>query len=267
MRLFTSEENKLIKKFVEIFQRSRPESLADLQVSKLLRNELDFFAIKWSVDPIEEVTIFIPEKDIIDKKKNDELYFDIVNFIYFLEELEEIGFIKFQNIPSSKEENFTILYDRDKYTYNPENNSFWENMNLPQKDGTFIKTQGHILLKELHTFKTSFAKDLQYCALSIIYPLPLAEDYIKNDYRTLEQRQFEEQLTTALDSARSSRKATILGFTSVIIAIIALIVSIYYYRKPTSIDNNDLLRIESAINSIHLDEPIKTTTNDTIVIM
>ena len=266
MRFFSDKENQIIEKLVRLKEQADPGILAELQVAKLLRNELSFFAIKWSIDPKEELIIYIPEKDIYKKELNDRLYFEIVDFIYFLEELEQLGFIKFQNIPSSNDDNFTILYDRDKYKYDISTNSFWfelKNLEIGNRKifGTAIEP-----LKQWRQFNTDFAQDLQHCGLSIVYPLPLAVDYVNNDFKTLEQLQFEQQMDTALDAAKSGRSAAKISALSALLALGAFIVSICAYNKPTSINNKDLMRIESAINSNHLDEPITTINKDTIIV-
>ena len=258
MRLFTPEENKIIKKLVQILEKAQPGALAELQVAKLLRKELDFFALKWSVEPKDEIIIYIPEEQKENKEKNDRLYFEIVNYIYFLEELEKLGFIKFQNIPSDDQERHKILYDREKYHYVPEENAFWEKTEINLL-GRKVTGQSLVSLHGWRTVNTDFAKDLEHCALSIVYPLPLAKDYVAHKFKTLEFRQFTKQFYTALGAA-------FLALISAIVAALTLYITINNLDKPTIIDNNDLIRIESAINSNHLSEPIKTTTNDTIVI-
>lgn len=265
MRIFSDKENQIIKKIVDTLLKSEPGCLADLQVAKLLRKELNFFALKWTIEPKDEVTIFIPEKEIKEKENNDKLYFEIVNFIYLLEELEDLGFIKFQNIPSNENEKFTILYDREKYSYNSKDNIFWHPLKSVKFEEKQYSTWGTEKLKEFHTFKTSFAKDLQYCALSIVYPLPLAIHYVNNGFKTLEQLQFECQMDTALDSAKSSRKAAYWGFCSFLIAVIALVCS-YFINKPIIIDEYNINKIEKVIKENRLSEPIKTSTNDTIIV-
>ena len=101
MRFFTPDENRIIKKIIEIFDEANPGSLAELQVARLLRKRLNFFALRWNLEP-DEVTIYIPKSEQNNSEKTDKLYFDIADFIYFIEELEELGFIKLQNIPSKK---------------------------------------------------------------------------------------------------------------------------------------------------------------------
>ncbi len=265
MRLFTPEENRIIKKLVETFCEAKPGSLAELQVARLLRKELKFFALKWSVNPKDEVTIYIPEEDYKEDDKLNRLYFDIADFIYFIEELEAMGFIKLQNLPSSNDNDSTILYDKKIYTYDEKENTFWVDVSVKNGNKT-IQGKAVVPLEGWKTIHTSFAKDLQRCAPSIVYPLPLAIDYVNNECETLEQRQFKTQMKTALDSAKSSRRASNYGFLSTIIALLALFYTIWTKHDPTTIDNKDLERIESAINSNHLTEPLEIITNDTLVV-
>lgn len=265
MRLFTPDENRIIKKIVEIFDVAKPGSLAELEVARLLRKELNFFALKWSVNPKDEVTIFIPKNNSNDDDTLNKLYFDVANFIYFIEELEAMGFIKLQNLPSSNDNESTILYDKKIYTYDEKENTFWVDVNVKNGNKT-IQGKAIVPLEGWKTVHTSFAKDLQRCAPSIVYPLPLAIDYVNNECETLEQRQFKTEMKTALDSAKSSRRASNYGFLSTIIALLALVYTIWTKHDPITVDNNDLVRIESAINSNHLSEPLEIITNDTLVV-
>ena len=284
MRLFSDKENKIVQTIVDIIQKSEPDSLAELQVARLLRKELNFFALKWTTDPKDEVTIYIPHSDNEKEIKADRTYFDVADYIYFLEELEDLGFIKFQNIPSDKNEKFTILYDRARYTYNAEENVFWQEIKDAQIGDSVVSGVALTSLKGWRTINTDFAKDLQRCALSIVYPLPLARNYVKNGFKTLEQIQFEQQMETALDSAKSSREAAKTGqealkssnravvwaCVSAIVALLSLGLTLYdkYCNKPTPIriSHEDLYRIESAINSSHISEPLEIISNDTIVV-
>lgn len=272
MRLFTPDENRIIEKIVEIFRKAKPGSLPELELARLLREQLKFFALKWSIDPIDEVIIYVSESDFENSKKIDRQYFEIADFIYFIEELEQLGFIKLQKLPSKNSEDYTILYNKKKYKYHPEKDSFSADI-IVSNGEKVIKGVGPVVMKQWNKINTDFAKDLQRCASSIVYPLPLARDYVDNDFKTLEQRQFEEQMDTALDSAKSGRRAANWGIFATIIAILALIASIITLvvtinnsKKPTTIDRFDLERIESAINSNHLSEPIEIITNDTIVV-
>lgn len=272
MRLFTPKENRIIEQIVDIFREAKPGSLPELEIARLLREQLKFFAIKWSIDPIDEVIIYVSEGDFENSKKIDKQYFEIADFIYFIEELEQLGFIKLQKLPSKNSEDYTILYNKKKYKYHPETDRFSTDVIVSNGDKE-IKGVGLVAMKQWNKINTDFAKDLQRCASSIVYPLPLARDYVDNDFKTLEQRQFEKQMDTALDaaesarqSAESGRKSANFAIYSFIIALIALAVSIYYSRRPTHIDSEDLNKIESAINSNHLSQPLEIITNDTLVV-
>ena len=265
MRLFTTEDNRIIKNLVDIFREAKPGSLAELQVARLLRKELNFFALKWSINPKDEVTIYIPEKDAIDDDKINRLYFDIADFIYLIEELETRGFVKLQKIPSSNENDSTILYDKKLYTFDEKENTFWVDVSVKNGNKT-IQGKAVVPLHGWKTINTSFAKDLQRCASSIVYPLPLAIDYVNNGFETLEQRQFKEELGTALDSSKSSRRAAKYGFISTIIAFATLGYTIVTKHDPTTIDDNNLERIETAIKANHISEPFEIITNDTLVV-
>lgn len=265
MRLFSKPENEIIKKLVNIQRKAKPGLLAELQVARLLRKKLKFFALQWSIDPIDEIIIYTPEKDFKNKKKIDRQYFNIADFIYFIEELEQLGFVKLQKIPSKNEDNYTILYYRDKYDYDKKTGTFWTDVEL-NNEGKTIKGKALVPLKEWRKFNTDFAKDMQRCALSIVYPLPLAREYVKNGFKTLEQRQFEKQMETALESAKYGRWAAVLGAVSAFAAIATLLYTLITDNKPTTIDRLDLERIESAINSNHLTEPLEIITNDTLVV-
>lgn len=205
MREFTPAQNNLIKKLVDIQQDALPGSLAELQVARLLRKELKFFALRWSTEPKDEVILYVRKEDKEDLKKIDELYFEIADFIYFIEELESLGFIKLQNIPSINEENFTILYDRDKYKYDSKEDNFWVEMQDVRIGDRTISGEALVSLEGWHKINTDFAKDLQKCALSIVYPLPLARSYVNNDFMTQEQKGLKKQLKDTKNALRWAR--------------------------------------------------------------
>lgn len=205
MREFTTAQNNLIKKLVDIQHEATPGSLAELQVARLLRKDLKFFALKWSTEPKDEVILYVRKEDKENLKKIDGLYFEIADFIYFIEELETLGFIRLQNIPSSNEENFTILYDRDKYKYNSKEDNFWVEMQDVKIGDRTISGEALVSLEGWHKINTDFAKDLQRCALSIVYPLPLARSYVENGFMTQEQKGLIKQLKDTKNSLRWAR--------------------------------------------------------------
>ena len=197
MREFTKEEKEFIKRIVSVHRENGVNSLRDLQVAKLLREDLKFFALKWETAPTPQITIYSPQNKQLSEKSTDELYFQIADYIYFIEELVKLGFIKLQNIPSDNKDTYTILYDRDKYKYLSDKNIFMQEMPNIKSGTNEYKVSGVISLESLQTFYTDFAYDLETCGMAIIYPLPLACSYVDNGFRTEEQMNSEAQLDYA----------------------------------------------------------------------
>lgn len=259
MRKLSKTENDWIKSFVEAKNKGI-SNIAELQVAKILRLNTPFFGLRWGDVPFPSIIIFTEEGT--SKNVEEKLYFQIADFIYFIKYLEEHGFIAIQHVTSSKpEKDYVVIYDQEKYKYDEDiekefpflklgYDKFWGELN----DGNKYKVA--ISYRQINL---DFALLLKKYATGIIYPLPLAEDYVKHKYKTLGYRQYLRQFNTALGAA-------ILAFISAIVAAFSLYITVNNSDKPTSINNDDLIRIESAINSNHLSEPIKTTTKDTIVI-
>lgn len=277
MRLFSEHENKIIKKFVEAKARGI-DAIQHLQAAKFLREQFDFFALKWTVGETPSISIYYRHTD--DNKKKEEyskLYFKVADFIYFLKELESIGFIAIQTITKKQERKYSLLFDRKKYQYNEDKNEFIPINEHPIDINDFIKgdtppfeevsPRVYTLLQvDRREINLDFANDLERYSLGIIYPLPLAVDYVNNDFQTLEQRQFDNEMEVALKSAKYSRWAAYLGAVSAFAAIITLWYTLATDNKPTTIDRLDLERIEYAIKANHISEPFEIITNDTLVV-
>ncbi len=277
MRLFSEHENKIIKKFVEAKARGI-DAIQHLQAAKFLREQFDFFALKWTVGETPSISIYYRHTD--DNKKKEEyskLYFKVADFIYFLKELESIGFIAIQTITKKQERKYSLLFDRKKYQYNEDKNEFIPINEHPIDTNDFIKGDTPpfeevspgvytLLQVDRREINLDFANDLERYGLGIIYPLPLAVDYVNNDFQTLEQRQFDNEMEVALKSAKYSRWAAYLGAVSAFAAIITLWYTLATDNKPTTIDRLDLERIEYAIKANHISEPFEIITNDTLVV-
>lgn len=277
MRLFSEHENKIIKKFVEAKARGI-DAIQHLQAAKFLREQFDFFALKWTVGETPSISIYYRHTD--DNKKKEEyskLYFKVADFIYFLKELESIGFIAIQTITKKQERKYSLLFDRKKYQYIEDKNEFIPINEHPIDTNDFIKGDTPpfeevspgvytLLQVDRREINLDFANDLERYGLGIIYPLPLAVDYVNNDFQTLEQRQFDNEMEVALKSAKYSRWAAYLGAVSAFAAIITLWYTLATDNKPTTIDRLNLERIEYAIKANHISEPFEIITNDTLVV-
>lgn len=67
MRILSEHENKIIKKFVEAKARGI-DAIQHLQAAKFLREQFDFFALKWTVGETPSISIYYRHTD--DNKKN-----------------------------------------------------------------------------------------------------------------------------------------------------------------------------------------------------
>lgn len=253
MRLFTQKENQIIKLLVDYKQSGR---LRDLQVAPLLRKNLSFLALRWEIDPIPQVFVYTPgteQKKQIEEATRDN-YFKILDFVFFIEELVERRFIKLLEIPSRLPENERVLYDKNKYDYVPDKNQFIEKGIDKETLSFFSEFQYQLLgVKGNCTYATgitaqifpnSFAFNLEKIAYCIIYPLPIAEEYVREGFYSLEDRRHIEQkklnasnLITTNKSLRVSENALGISTKSFKVATIALFLSFIFGLIQCCSDN------------------------------
>lgn len=277
MRKFTDKENKWIKEFVELKEKGLSH-VQELQVAKILRTKFSFFALKWTYGEKPQISLY---NRMEDKDKAEKQYYDICDFIYFIKELESLGFIAIQKFYSGKEDvGYNVLYDRDKYIYDEENDKFRpaectdlssfipgdsSSNKFPMEqmgNGVYALFQ----IEQAQNINLDFAYDLQKYGLGIIYPLPLAVDYVNNNFKTLEDRYHDDEMKVALDSAEESRKAANTAFWSFIAAIVSLIVSIVIPMcSSQKIDPDQITTIEKTIKGNRIEEPLTVEIKDTIL--
>lgn len=276
MRLFTQKENRIINQLVEYKQTG---NLHQLQVAPLLRKNLSFLALKWEVQPIPQVFVYTTgdgtKKTIDEATRNN--YFEILDLVFFLQELEERKFIKFLSLSSRNAEKERILYDRDDYRYEPTKNQFIDNKLSDSSDilSLFGDFQNQLFRSgdgseyatsiDSQIIPNSFAYDLDNLVYCLIYPLPIAEEYIREGYYTLEDRRFIEQkklnaatLHTTNEALRVSKDSFKTSANSYKVAAWALIASILFgiiqCCNDTKIEKE---QYDQLLNSIH---DVKTTT-------
>lgn len=282
MRLFTENENKLIEDIVAT-KSEGISAIQNLQAAKIFRNKFKFFGLKWTSGDCPSISIYFRKSDDEENKHIfNTIYYQVVDFIYFIKELESYGFIAIQTLSSNKKREYSLLYDRENYIYNEKDNEFYPknksiiDLNEDTKPLIFEKVSHgiSILFQVNHQdINLDFANDLERYGLGIIYPLPLAVDYVKNKFKTLERIQYEQDITTALDSAESSRKAAKYGMIaawfgigSFIIAVITLLLSHCSNTKLSYENAKAIERIKSAIKSNYVTEPVEITTLDTMIV-
>lgn len=196
MREFTDKEKELIEKLISFKQTAR---LIELQAARLLRKDLQCFALSWTKEPYKNIILY-SNKDTQDGKPDwdalNKSYFQVADFLYFIEELEQNGFIKLQILAhdnkNDQENAQGILYDKELYEYDSKHNSFKsKNNNLCNG---ITKELFPNCINGYSKIHVDISDQLERYADKIIYPLPILEDLYEHDYKSIEQRNFEKQL-------------------------------------------------------------------------
>ena len=249
MRQLAETERLLVEKIVQLKQAAR---LEELQVARLLRKELECFALRWVLEP-KKTLLFYSIQNKTDWNVLRKNYFQVADFLYLIEELEKDRFVKIQTLSFEVEtDEERVLYDRGKYRYNSSNDTFW---------GIKGDVQYLVPINAEHKVYIDFVSYLERYANKVIYPLPLLEDFVFNNYKSIEQRNFEKQIEESERhhqaqmkvSADQHEKQISKTNYSLVIAAIALITSatmpflVNRCTPPTEIDNAQLKAIEQAI--------------------
>ena len=249
MRQLAETERLLVEKIVQLKQAAR---LEELQVARLLRKELECFALRWVLEP-KKTLLFYSIQNKTDWNVLRKNYFQVADFLYLIEELEKVRFVKIQTLSFEVEtDEERVLYDRGKYRYNSSNDTFW---------GIKGDVQYLVPINAEHKVYIDFVSYLERYANKVIYPLPLLEDFVANNYKSIEQRNFEKQIEESERhhqaqmkvSADQHEKQISKTNYSLVIAAIALITSatmpflVNRCTPPTEIDNAQLKAIEQAI--------------------
>lgn len=266
-RLFSEKENQLINELVNF---KKTGDLQNLQVARLLRTKLSFIALRWSIDPSPSVDVYSVATE--DASNTLKLYFEIVDLVYFFQELEKMGFIKFQSLPSQKTEKQRMLFDRKKYEFNSVKNQFNE-IGLDKKNGIlslFKDFQFQLFGKKdnmeyaspltLQTMPNSFAYDLDEIVYKIIYPMPVLEDYVSNGFRTLEDKRYEGTSNKALKANKTANWTLIISCVALIVSALSCFITYNIGREqidtPTELSPNQIQLLDSIIRSNSAFEPI-----------
>lgn len=249
MRQLAETERLLVEKIVQLKQTAR---LEELQVARLLRKELECFALRWVLEP-KKTLLFYSIQNKTDWNVLRKNYFQVADFLYLIEELEKDRFVKIQTLSFEVEtDEERVLYDRGKYRYNSSNDTFW---------GIKGDVQYLVPINAEHKVYIDFVSYLERYANKVIYPLPLLEDFVANNYKSIEQRNFEKQIEESerhhqaqmkVSADQHERQISKTNY-SLVIAAIALITSatmpflVNRCTPPTEIDNAQLKAIEQAI--------------------
>lgn len=193
MRKFSDKEKNLIRKFLQL---KNDNDIVGLQVAKFIRESLDCFALKYQITDDPKIVFYSKSDTETDKKKVNHNYIKICDFIYFLQELEEYGFIKFQRnvsaMISDSKQSYYLLFDRDKYKYDETSDSFYfDGRTVVNGKQVGLIAIGPVKVKE--NVNLDFVKDLVTYGNAIIYPLQRLQDFVDEKFRTLEQVNVDKQ--------------------------------------------------------------------------
>lgn len=252
MRQLTDSEQRIVEKIVQLKQSTR---LEELQVARLLRKELGCFALRWTLEPKKTLVFYSCQDESTTDINCDSLrkhYFQVVDFLYFIEELEQEHFIKTQTLSFEvKTDEERALYDRGRFKYNASMDAFWG------KEGTISYLVSINVEQKVYI---DFVNYLEKYANKIIYPLPLLEDFVA-DYKSIEQRHFEKQIEEndrhhkeQMEASKIWQEKQIKRTNwSLIFAALAFVSSVSMpflvnrCTPPSKIDNTQLRAIEQAI--------------------
>ena len=255
-QIINVKEKEILKKLTVL---KREGNLKELQFARLLRKHLDTIALAWNTDErIRHNIAIFSEISEPNKDQWDEIlkkYFEIVDLVYLLEELEENNMIKKQAVSLSAEDNLcgnNILYDREKYLYNENTSSFW----LIGDSGKCLYRLSPSICKVYN----DFAKTLSLYANTIIYPLPALDEFVLYDFKSLEQRTYEdnyennrrnqghnrESLLQTNKSLKQTRTSIRISFVALIISGILGVVQLC----GDEVSGSDVKRLEKAIKEL-----------------
>ncbi len=117
MRELTDKEKYIVK---GLFDRKNNFKLEELRTTKLLRDNLDCFALRWELAQRKRIKIYMKKEDAEDITELNKQYFKICDFLYFMNELEENHYIELQTISFANDTSKLVkqaLYDTSKYQY------------------------------------------------------------------------------------------------------------------------------------------------------
>lgn len=278
MRLFSDKEQELVNTFLKYKEEG---DILNLQVARFIRKELDCFAIRYQDGDDPQIRFYSKDRDQSEINKVNHNYITICDFIYFLQELESNGFIKFQRSVSGlvkqSEKEYILLFDRDKYQYNEDADNFTpkdinpEDNQIKIGDKVWVLTSYRVI-EHIDKVYLDFVKDLIIYGNAIIYPLPLLKDFAVHNFKDLQRIELEEarrsnreSKVNTLKSIKQTRCSIVISAIAVAISFVAIIAPIlfevFWSNSPSS---EDMANIKSAIESnqrVNVDSFVVDTIN------
>lgn len=205
-----NEEKEILYNLVNSKKKTDTSKLVlnDFDLPKVIRKSLTSIAIGWN-EELTRLKIYIKEDSDLCKP-----FFEVLDIIYYIKSLEDNGLVSIIPITNIAERSMRsyFLYDSDKYKYDEDTGLFLEKMGRFKL--TFFGNTQEYEVTGMSAIPTKIDVNLDVITLidrysrSIIYPLPLLEDYV-TDFKTVEQRRFDKQISdsqTKFDSQMSDTK-------------------------------------------------------------
>lgn len=250
MRDFTDEEKDIIKLLVKT---KKACDLRELQFARILRKRLDCLGIKWEISNKSKLTIYTQHaksnngKEILIKS-----FFDICDFLYFIEELLEYKYIEIQNVEVADScKSFSVLYDKDNWNYDEAQEKFISKNSEKIIDGLSFDWEDVFLDQDKQILFNDIVKKLARYSTAIIYPLPVAVDYVKHRCKSIPRRQRLMDVWIGVIGVVAAAAAVIVSALKNDKVVCDHVPESNYYKAP-------VLLIDSSIN-----QPVDTI-NDTI---
>ena len=234
MRKLLNSEKDFINKILKF---KAEKNMEELQSAKLLREQLNCVALKWTLAPEKSLSIYYSQK------AGNSAFYSIVDYLYFIKELEEnqyITLLPHSNLEQSKER---ALYDKEKIGYSESNeldkNSLMTLLNSYNEEHLFYQKNGNAMfpIPRKEKLYIDIVDMLEKYATVIIYPLPLLREFKDNKYKSLEEKCFDKQLN----------RAKVGNAIAIIAVLISSIFGLIQSCSSTSLNSNQFNRIITSL--------------------
>lgn len=238
MREFIPKEREIMQK---ILSYKKENNIKGLWFYRLLAEIAPGYYIKWNSSSqkcFEKVTLSIKTNDVDFVKLK---FQEIVDFILFLDELEEYKLISIRH-PNDKISYREVVYDYNTYDIETvDGNVIPEGARVFEKN-TKVLVEGNDEFLH-HTERLDIVTLIRKYYSSVIYPLPLLDDLVNNGFISIDERRHNQQI------CRTN--------ISIWVAAAAIIIPICVDKCSDNVVSNDVQVITTAIKeqkSISIDK-------------
>jgi hypothetical protein len=236
MRKLLNTEKEFINKILKF---KAEKNMEELQSAKLLREQLNCVALKWTIAPEKSLSLYYSQK------AGNSAFYNIIDYLYFVKELEENQYITLLPHSNLKRDQERALYDKEKIGYSDsdklDKDSLMTLLNSYNEEHFFYQKNGNAMfpIPRKEKFYIDIVDMLEKYATVIIYPLPLLNEYKDNRYKSLEEKYFNKQLN----------RAKIANAIAILAVLITSIFGLIQSCSSTSLDANQLNRIITSIEN------------------